>query len=160
MRALMLGLVLLFSLSDEPVQRVSGKMEVLAEGRGGNAVSDLGDTDFEMKRGKTPCSVLSVTRNDEPIAIGILIDTSLSMKDKIRDGRELAETVKAFLELENNHPNNTYFLVQFSTGVDLLVDYTQDRDRILEALPTRWPPAELWDVRLLVSGVPNSFTPT
>jgi Ca-activated chloride channel family protein len=109
------------------------RVEVFVEDANGGVLTGLGVSDFEMKRGKAICPVISVAQDDEPITIGILVDTSRSMNDRLQNPEALKDVIKTFLE--RSHPNNTYFLVEFASGADLLVDYTQDHQRLLDALP-------------------------
>jgi len=105
----------------------------MVEDKDGNPVTGLVVADFEIKSGKANCSTLSVSREDQPITIGILVDTSASMRRKIGDGKPLRDAVKGFLHMGD--PKNTYFVAQFNTDVNLLLDYSQDHQRVMEVLP-------------------------
>jgi len=123
------------AIADVTAAQGTSQIEVMAEDKAGGPVSGLRADDFEIRSGKDVCSAVSVRQNDEPMTIGILVDTSSSMKDKIGDGRVLRDAVKTFLD--QSHPGNYYFVVQFAGDVNLLLDYSQDHGEVLDALPTR-----------------------
>jgi len=128
-----LVLQLFYFLAAQPGSPRPSQIQVMVEDRDGNPVAGLLATDFDVTNGKMKCATLSVSQEDQPITVGILVDTSASMRHTIGDGRPLRDAVKSFME--SGHPNNTYFLAQFATDVKLLLDFSQDHQKVMEALP-------------------------
>jgi VWFA-related protein len=101
-----------------------------------NFLEELTSNDLEIVGGKQTYAVASTTRNDQPLTIGILIDTSGSTSYRGSTKRNeipvAAETVREFII--RSDPRNRYFIVKFAAGVDLVTPTTQDRPRIEAAL--------------------------
>ncbi len=64
-----------------------------------------------------------------PVSIGIVFDTSGSMVDKL-DG--VQDAVKHFIE--TTKPADEIFLIRFSSDVELVVDFTDQKARLLKAV--------------------------
>jgi Ca-activated chloride channel family protein len=69
------------------------------------------------------------TDEKTPVSIGILFDTSGSMADKLEG---VQDAVKHFIDLVN--PEDDIFLIRFSTGVQLVQDFTADRRLLYRGL--------------------------
>ncbi|MGB8129040.1 MAG: VWA domain-containing protein [Candidatus Angelobacter sp.] len=66
---------------------------------------------------------------DEPVSIGLIIDNSTSMKDKIK------ATVAALRELvQASNPRDEFFVVNFNGDVRLDQDFTVDTSRVYKAI--------------------------
>lgn len=98
--------------------------------RAGHHISGLKREDFEIYDEGTP-QELAVFGNDEdiPVSMGVVFDTSGSMVDKIEDVRD---AVTHFVNTVN--ANDDIFVMQFSSSVSLVQDFTSDRRRILQAV--------------------------
>ena len=66
---------------------------------------------------------------DIPITIGIVVDLSASMQDKIE---QVNKAARAFIQASN--PNDQIFLIGFDDTVELLQGFTGDVDEITDAL--------------------------
>lgn len=100
-------------------------------------VSGLQQDNFEVLIDNKPARIASFDSQDVPAAIGIVFDSSGSMrgtslKKTRRDFLSLRESIKRFLELSN--PSNEYFLMGFNEKPQLLVDWTSDHTRLTDNL--------------------------
>ncbi len=112
----------------------SPPVHVIVEDSKGEPVPGLSEAQFQVKCGDTPCVSRMSPLADEPITVGLLLDTSSSMTRRLfSDSRTLPDAIQAFLN--QSHPDNVYFVVEFGDGVKLLQDYTQDSARVLQSLP-------------------------
>ncbi len=74
---------------------------------------------------------------DEPVSMGILIDTSASMD--LFESREIArhgpilETLSTFIQLSNSA--NEYFMISFGNKPEVLSDWTRDTNGLLSKIP-------------------------
>jgi VWFA-related protein len=96
--------------------------------RRGRFVTDLNQTDFRILDNKKPQQILAFNRESNlPLRIGILLDTSNSVRDRLRFEQEAAiEFIKGVLHEENDKA----FLVSFDTAAELVVDFTHDLERL------------------------------
>ena len=81
-------------------------------------VTGLGREDFEILEGKAPQEIKQFSRQDAPISVGVILDTSGSMKTKIERARE---AVTAFLRTGN--PEDEFFLIAFADRLDQISDF-------------------------------------
>lgn len=98
--------------------------------RAGRPVPGLRKEDFEIYEDGVPQQI-AVFRDDEdvPVSVGILFDTSGSMADKI----EYVED--AVIHFVNTvHPEDDIFVMQFSTRVFIVQDFTPNRQRLRQAV--------------------------
>ena len=75
--------------------------------------------------------ITSCSSEDVPVSVGLVLDTSGSMGDKIALLRNAA---KQFIHVGN--PADEYFIVQFQARPEIAVPFTMDTDR-LEAFINR-----------------------
>ena len=98
-------------------------------------VSNLGKNDFAVYEGGSQQPITSFHREDVPVAVGIVIDNSGSMRDK----REKVN--QAVLNLIRNiNPKDQIFVVNFSRNPYLDQDFTSDinlLDRALKQVSTQ-----------------------
>jgi Ca-activated chloride channel family protein len=84
---------------------------------------------FRVFEGKTEQRVRQVFREDAPVSVGIVLDTSGSMK------RNLPKEREAVVEfLKNANPDDEFFLVSFNNTSELAVPFTADSDVIQSRL--------------------------
>lgn len=92
-------------------------------------VTDLQKTDFIVYEGKEKQEIQSFSVESEPISVGVILDVSKSMSDKIDTEREaVAEFFK------NANPQDDYFVITLSDRPRLVADTTQSIDEIEEKL--------------------------
>jgi Ca-activated chloride channel family protein len=83
-------------------------------------VTSLGRQNFELFEAGEQQKIRYFSTEDAPISIGVLLDLSLSMKNKIDLAREaLAEFFR------NSNPDDDYFVLSFADRPELLADTTQ-----------------------------------
>jgi Ca-activated chloride channel homolog len=96
-------------------------------------VGDLEKEHFTVLEDGVPQKLLSFSREDEPVAIGLLVDNSQSMMNK-RD--HVVAAAKAFVRA--SHPNDEIFVLHFSEqltyGLPSSTRFTGDRTLLEEAL--------------------------
>jgi len=95
-------------------------------------VTDLTQTDFRIFDNRKQQNILQFHRESNlPLRIGILVDTSNSVRDRLRFEQEAAiEFVKGVLREENDKA----FLVSYDTAAELVVDFTRDLERLAKGV--------------------------
>jgi Ca-activated chloride channel family protein len=91
---------------------------------------------FSIIVDKQPQKILSLSDQDVPASIGILIDDSGSQYVAKSDGLNLRDLLRPALErfLKLSNPANEYFVVTFHSKVQLVQDWTSDPQAVLETL--------------------------
>ena len=84
-------------------------------------VSGLEKENFRLFEDKVPQSITQFAMDDEPVAVGLVFDTSGSMSDKLHRSRMAA---KEFFRIAN--PEDEFFLVEFDSAPKLRVPLTSD----------------------------------
>jgi VWFA-related protein len=122
--------------SDEPtriqvdVTRVN--MLFTVTDKKGRFITDLNKSDFEVIEGKRPQVIQEFTaESDLPLRIGILVDTSSSIRDRFKFEQEAA------VEFLNSviHPGvDKAMVVSFDTSADLVADLISDTDKLDSAI--------------------------
>jgi VWFA-related protein len=97
--------------------------------KNGHFVGGLKKENFKLFEDGVAQNVASFSQEDVPLSMGIIIDTSGSMRNKIDLVNKAA---LAFIRASN--PEDQVFLVGFNDQVELLEDYTSDIDAITDAL--------------------------
>ncbi len=95
-------------------------------------VTDLDQKEFRVYDNGKQQSILQFARESNlPLRIGILIDTSNSVRDRIRFEQEAAiEFIKGVLKEDQDKA----FLVSFDTAAELVVDYTHDTEKLARGI--------------------------
>jgi len=88
-------------------------------------VSGLEVENFRVFEDKVPQTISQFAMDDEPVAVGLIFDTSGSMSDKLSRSRMAA---KEFFRISN--PEDEFFLVEFDSGPRLRVPLTSDTGTI------------------------------
>lgn len=109
------------------VQRVVLDVSVRDDKR--RVVTGLAAGDFTVTEEQRPQKVLSVSRDERPVLVGVLLDTSGSMRNRIKEAQDAACAFTAALT-----PTDRAFVVQFDEQVTLLEDITSDRDALCKAI--------------------------
>jgi Ca-activated chloride channel family protein len=93
---------------------------------------NVGLEDIQVFDGKTSIDTLSVHKRNEPLAIGIMIDVSGSVKRSPAQLESIVSGLKMFLN--SNRTGNEYFLIGFADGYKVLVENTTDSAAVAKAL--------------------------
>ena len=122
--------------SDEPtriqvdVTRVN--MLFTVTDKKGRFITDLNKDDFQVIEGKRPQAIAEFTaESDLPLRIGILVDTSSSIRDRFKFEQEAA------IQFLNSviHPGvDKAMVVSFDTSADLVSDLISDTDKLDAAI--------------------------
>jgi Ca-activated chloride channel homolog len=117
--------------------------------RGGNAVAGLEKQHFTLLEDSAPQNIIHFSAEDAPATIGIVFDTSGSMRAKMPKASEAVNTL-----LNNANPGDEFFFVTFSTEARLAVPLTnrvEDIRNRLESIRTTGTTAILDAVHLAIS---------
>ena len=91
----------------------------------------LDENNFQLFENKKPQQIKNFSSEDAPISIGIILDTSRSMGNKLERARE---AVRQFCEASN--PADEFFLITFSDDPRLASDFTNRPEELENALLT------------------------
>jgi Ca-activated chloride channel homolog len=92
-------------------------------------VTGLTSDNFEVFENKKPQRIQNFSSEDVPVSIGIILDMSGSMSDKVE---RLREAVTQFCEAAN--PEDEFFLITFSDEPRLAEDFTTSSQEIEKEL--------------------------
>lgn len=92
-------------------------------------VSGLKKDDFTVLEDKVPQQITYFGLADMPSTVGIVVDCSGSMRQKIDN---VIDAIKLFLS--QNNPENELFLIRFNDEVTLEEGFTKDQEDITDAL--------------------------
>ena len=92
-------------------------------------VTDLGKDAFTIFEDGKPQQLTSFRREDIPVALGIIIDNSGSMRDK-----RLKVNQAALNLIRASNPNDEVFVVNFNDESYLDTDFTSDINKLKEGL--------------------------
>jgi len=102
----------------------------------GRFVTDLGKDDFEIIENKRPQNILEFTaETDLPLRLGILIDTSNSIRERFKFQQEAAND---FLS-QVMRPADKAVVVSFDTAAELVADLTGEVDKLKAAVRSLRP---------------------
>ena len=79
--------------------------------RNGRYVTGLEKENFKLAEDKVPQEISYFSSEDIPLSVGIILDVSGSMKDKLKTAVEAAITF-----MKGGSPDDEYFLVEFPTS--------------------------------------------
>ncbi len=91
----------------------------------GASVTDLARENFHLSEDNVEQKITYFAKDDAPISIGVLLDTSGSMHNKMRRSSEAAAT---FFQTAN--PQDEFFLIEFNDRPKLTVPFTNDPDEL------------------------------
>ena len=89
--------------------------------RNGRFVTGLEKENFKLFEDKIPQDIISFSAEDIPLSVGIILDVSGSMKDKLKTAVEAAITF-----MKGGSPDDEYFLVEFSDRPTATSEFTND----------------------------------
>ena len=92
-------------------------------------VKGLSRDNFQVFDGKRPEQIRYFSSEDAPASVGIILDSSGSMKTKMERARE---AVREFLRTAN--PQDEFFLISFADRPQESSDFTQDADKLQSSL--------------------------
>ncbi len=87
----------------------------------GASVTDLARDNFHVSEDNVEQKITYFAKDDAPISIGVLLDTSGSMRNKMHRSSEAAAT---FFQTAN--PQDEFFLIEFNDRPKLTVPFTND----------------------------------
>ena len=94
----------------------------------GRFVTDLGRDDFQVLENKKPQSIAEFTaETDLPLRIGILIDTSNSIRDRFKFEQEAAIS---FIKSVIHKGHDKALVVSFDTSTELVADLIDDSEKL------------------------------
>jgi VWFA-related protein len=123
------------NVPSNPTAKPSGQQVVLAvmvRDKKGALVPNVRQADLTLTQDGRPQTILSLSRNaaDQPLRIGLLVDTSRSMGGAMEAVRKAAGTfVDQALPAEGNGKDQA-FLLHFDREVELLEDFTSSREQL------------------------------
>jgi len=98
----------------------------------GRFVTDLGREDFQVLENKKPQSIAEFTaETDLPLRLGILIDTSNSIRDRFKFEQEAATS---FILSVVHKGRDKAMVVSFDTSTELVADLIDDTDKLEAAI--------------------------
>ena len=92
-------------------------------------VTGLSQDNFEVFEDKKPQTIRNFSSEDVPISVGIILDTSGSMTDKMDRVRD---AVNQFCDAAN--PQDEFFLISFADAPHVAVDFTTSAEDIKKEL--------------------------
>ena len=94
-------------------------------------VTGLDQNNFQLYEDKKPQQIKNFSAEDTPVSIGLIVDMSGSMSNKVERTRE---AVVAFCKEAN--PRDEFFMITFADEPQLTTDFTNNPDEIQTALVT------------------------
>ena len=111
-------------------------INVTVTNKHGEFLTDLKQSDFNIFEDKALQPIVSFSRADEPLSIGLLIDASASMRSLQGNPKHtsafVTEALAKFFALSNR--SNDYFVIGFNEESELLLDWTTDTQAVLKEL--------------------------
>ena len=108
------------------------RVPVSVTDKNGRPMTDLKQEDFRVLEDGKPQSIAFFSTERKPLRIGILLDVSGSMEEKIS---EVADALKHFMELLE--PEDQVFVLTFSDRLEMVQNFTSERrclGAVLESL--------------------------
>jgi Ca-activated chloride channel homolog len=105
------------------------QLDVKVTDQNGRSIPDLTRNDFVVYEDKVSQSIESVSGEEAPVSMGLVIDTSGSMRPKIYTVSEAARGL-----IRQMRPDDEAFIAQFKTEAELLQEFTSNRRELEDAL--------------------------
>ncbi|MDH3626984.1 MAG: VWA domain-containing protein [Acidobacteriota bacterium] len=102
---------------------------VTATDKKGDLITDLEEDDFVLNENGEPQKIIDFYREDRPITMAILVDTSGSMRDKLKDVHEAAGDFVSTLR-----PEDKALVIDFNANVFLIQDLTADHEALRKSI--------------------------
>jgi len=104
-------------------------LDVTVVDRRHHVVADLEKDRFAVYENGVRQEIAFFSREEAPVSLGLVLDTSGSMR------RKLSKVIAAAKSLmRQSHPEDEYFLVEFKGEAELLEDFTRDASLVHDAL--------------------------
>ena len=94
-------------------------------------VTGLDQNNFQLYENKKPQEIKNFSSEDTPVSIGLIVDMSGSMANKMDRTRE---AVEAFCKAGN--PQDEFFMITFADAPQLATDFTNNGEELQSALVT------------------------
>ncbi|MCS6817872.1 MAG: VWA domain-containing protein [Blastocatellia bacterium] len=104
-------------------------LDVTVVDRRNHVVADLGKERFAVYENGVRQEIAFFSREETPVSLGLVLDTSGSMRRKLNKVVAAAKSL-----MRQSHSEDEYFLVEFKGQAELLEDFTQDVSLIHDAL--------------------------
>src|SRR5262245_1359749 len=105
------------------------QLDVKVTDQNGRTVSGLTKNDFAVYEDGGSQIIESVSAEEAPVSMGLVIDTSGSMRPKLQTVADAAEDL-----IRQMRRDDEAFLVQFKTETDLIQEFTSNRRELEKAL--------------------------
>jgi Ca-activated chloride channel homolog len=105
------------------------QLDVKVTDQSGRSIPGLTKNDFVVYEDKVSQSIESVSSEEAPVSMGLVIDTSGSMRPKIVTVSDAARGL-----IRQMRPHDEAFLAQFKTEAELVKEFTSDRRELEDAL--------------------------
>jgi Ca-activated chloride channel family protein len=100
----------------------------------GASVTTLKQENFRLFEDNVAQTIRAFVKEDAPVSVGLLFDTSGSMRTKIRKAVDAAAEF-----FKSSNPEDEFFLVEFNERPKLTVPFTQDSADVYERLARARP---------------------
>jgi Ca-activated chloride channel homolog len=110
------------------------QLDVKVTDQSGHTVPGLTKDDFVVYEDKVSQNIESVSGEEAPVSMGLVIDTSSSMRPKLYT---VAEATRGLIR--QMRQDDEAFLVQFKTEAELVKEFTSDRRALEDALRNLYP---------------------
>ncbi|HEY1677660.1 MAG TPA: VWA domain-containing protein [Candidatus Sulfotelmatobacter sp.] len=94
-------------------------------------VVGLDQDNFQLFENKKPQQIRNFSSEDTPVSVGIIVDASGSMRDKLDQVRD---AVRQFCDVAN--PQDEFFLITFADAPQLVTDFTERPENLESDLVT------------------------
>jgi Ca-activated chloride channel homolog len=93
-------------------------------------VTGLQEDNFHLYEDKHPQPIKNFWKEDEPVSVGVVLDVSGSMRDKLERAQDAVRAL-----LDHSNPDDEFFLLTFADQPSLVQDFTQNVSEIQQWLP-------------------------
>ena len=105
------------------------ELDVKVVDQTGRPILDLSKESFVVYEDKVKQATESLSREETPVSLGLVIDTSGSMRAKLQTVSDAALGL-----IKQMRPDDEAFIAQFKTEADLVQDFTSDRRELEDAI--------------------------
>jgi VWFA-related protein len=105
------------------------RLDVTVVSPDGRFVTDLKEADFELLEDGKPQALTTFLREELPVSLVLLVDSSISVADRMPLARAATERFVGKLR-----PDDEVRLVSFNERVDVLADFTSDKEAVRAAV--------------------------
>ena len=105
------------------------RLDVTVERSDGRFVTDLKESDFELLEDGRPQEISTFTREELPVSMVLLVDSSISVADRM----PIAQGASARF-VGGLRPDDEVRVTSFNEGVTVLQDFTSDKEALRSAI--------------------------